>query len=54
MNCLVFQKMLQKFSLTEQDLNQYTQQRQAVGLLTIPSEEELIEQLQKIGLNNPE
>ena len=48
------QKMLQKFSLTEQDLNQYTQQRQAVGLLTIPSEEELIEQLQKIGLNNPE
>lgn len=48
------QKIMNGFLLTEQDVNQYAKQRQESGLDVIPSEDELIEQVQKLGINNPE
>lgn len=48
------QKIMSGFSLTEQDVNKYAKQRQESGLDIIPSENELIAQMQKLGINNPE
>lgn len=48
------QKMMQSFSLTENDINQYAKQREENGQLALPSESELIEQIQKLGIQNPE
>lgn len=48
------QKMMQSLSLTDQDVNKYAKQRQDNGLSALPSEEELIHQIQKIGITNPD
>lgn len=48
------QKIMSGFALTEKDVSQYAKQREEAGLEAIPSENELIEQLQKLGINNPE